>query len=117
MQVVPFAKAPPYDAPNHTGVKAVRLQGGGGSAAGFCTVGLSTYEPGGRAEMDAGAQPKIYVVLSGQIAITLANGERSILGPYDSCLIDAHESREVCNPSTTEALMLVVTPPTASPAR
>jgi quercetin dioxygenase-like cupin family protein len=110
MQIVRLADGRPYDAPRHSGVHSWRIQGGDASAASFCSVGVSRYAPGGSAEMDAGPQEKIYVVLSGEISVTLASGEQSALRAYDSCLIAANEMREVRNTSDADALLLVITP-------
>lgn len=109
MQCVRLADAKPYDAPKHVGVDSLRLQGGDATAGAFCSVGLSRYQPGARAELDAGVQPKIYVVLSGELVVT-AGGERKVLAAFDSCLIAANEPREVENDSPAEAVMLVIMP-------
>ena len=115
MHVVRLAEAPAYEAPKHFDVSSLRLQSAETSGAEFCAVGLSYYQPGGRAEMDAGPQPKIYVVLSGEISVTLASGEKTVLGPFDSCVIEANENRAVTNDTTGEVVMLVITPPAFRP--
>jgi quercetin dioxygenase-like cupin family protein len=111
MQIVRGDAAAPYCPPKHTDVRAYRLQGGAATDAQFCWVGLSFYAPGGRADMDAGPQEKIYVVLAGELTVELGSGEQFVLGLHDSCLIAAHESRAVRNESAAEATLLVITPP------
>ncbi|MDP9012279.1 MAG: cupin domain-containing protein [Pseudomonadota bacterium] len=111
MRVVPVADAPAYITPKHEGVTGYRLQSPEHTGVGFCSVGVSYYSPGGVAEMDAGPQEKVYVVVSGEISVRLASGENSILRRLDSCLIGANERREVRNNTNREAIMLVITPP------
>jgi len=110
MHFVRLPDAEPYTPPKHTGVRAYRLQGGEGSPVKFCSVGISYYEPGGRADMEAGPVEKIYVVLSGEISVTTATRETIVLGQFDSCVIAAEEAREVRNATSSEAVMLVIIP-------
>ena len=119
MHLVRLPDAAPYTPAQHTGVKAYRLQGGEGSGEGsagpFCSVGISYYEPDGRADMAAGPQEKIYVILSGEISITTAPGvtapgRTTVMRPFDSCVIAAGEAREVRNANGSEAVLLVITP-------
>ncbi len=116
MHLVKIADAPAYAPPQHFGVDAFKLQSPELSGVSFCSVGLSYYSPGGHAAMDAGPQQKVYVVLSGEITVLLASGERKVLGKFDSCLIEANERREVRNDSQTEAIMLVLMPVAGSAA-
>ena len=111
MQIVRSADAPTYEAPKHIGVRAHRLQGGEVSGASFCAIGLSCYAPGGRAEMDASPQEKLYVLLSGELTVRLASGEHTVLRPFDSCRIEPNEMRAVENLGGDEAILLVITPP------
>jgi quercetin dioxygenase-like cupin family protein len=108
MHLVRLPDAAPYTPSKHTGVRAYRLQDG--SAVKFCSVGISYYEPDGRAEMAAGPEEKIYIVLSGEITVTLASGASVVMRPFDSCVIAADEAREVRNATGSEAIMLVITP-------
>jgi quercetin dioxygenase-like cupin family protein len=111
MHITRLADAPSYTPSKHVDVDAFRLQGVETSGVEFCSVGLSYYEPGGRAEMDAGPQEKLYVVLEGELAIELADGDIQVLSRYDSCRLFANERREVRNESGSKAVMLVITPP------
>ena len=110
MQITRLADAKRYDAPKHFDVRSLRLQGFGASDADFAWVGLSYYLPDGRAEMDAGAIGKIYVVLEGEITIELGTGETNVLRRLDSCFIPAGEARAVRNAGNEVATMLVVMP-------
>jgi quercetin dioxygenase-like cupin family protein len=110
MKVTRLAEARPYSAPKHVDVASLRLQGLEASPAGFCSVGLSYYLPGGTAEMSAGPQEKIYVVLDGELTIQLGGGETAVLRSLDSCLIEAGEAREVRNETNAVATLLVVMP-------
>jgi quercetin dioxygenase-like cupin family protein len=91
-------------------VEALRLQGLGATPSGFCSVGVSYYLSGGRAEMSAGPTEKIYIVIDGELTVELADGERSVLRPLDSCLIAPREAREVRNDTNAPATLLVVMP-------
>ena len=110
MKVTRLADAKPYSAPAHVDVASLRLQGLEATPAGFCSVGLSYYLPGGRAEMSAGAQEKIYVLIEGELTVSLEGGGQAVLKRLDSCLIEAGEAREVRNDTNAVAAMLVVMP-------
>jgi quercetin dioxygenase-like cupin family protein len=110
MQITRFADAQRYDAPKHFDMRSLRLQGFDASAAKFAWVGLSHFLPQGGAEMDAGPLEKIYVVLSGEVTVQLADGSTQVLKPLDSCYIPAGESRAIRNEGNAVATMLVVMP-------
>lgn len=110
MEITRFNAARRYDAPKHFDMRSLRLQGFDASGAGFAWVGLSHFLPDGGADMDAGPTEKIYVVLDGEITIDLADGGSQTLGPLDSCLIAAGESRAVRNRGNKVASMLVIMP-------
>lgn len=116
MQITRFADAQRYDAPKHFDMRSLRLQGLEASAARFAWVGLSHFLPQGGAEMDAGPLEKIYVVLSGEVTLQLADGSNHVLQALDSCHIPAGESRAIRNHGNAIATMLVVMPnPAAHP--
>ena len=110
MQITRFADAQRYDAPKHFDMRSLRLQGFDASAAKFAWVGLSHFLPQGGAEMDAGPLEKIYVVLSGEVTLQLADGSTQVLKALDSCYIPAGESRAIRNEGNSVATMLVVMP-------
>jgi quercetin dioxygenase-like cupin family protein len=110
MKITRLGDAKRYDAPKHFDMRALRLQGAEASGADFATVGLSYFLPGGGAEMDAGTIGKIYVVLDGQITLTLSDGSTHLLDKLDSCFIAAGEARAVANSGNVVAAMLVVMP-------
>jgi quercetin dioxygenase-like cupin family protein len=104
-----FADAKSYQAPNHYDMRAVRLQGFESGGPEKSWVGLSHFLPGGGAGPDASPLEKVYVVLAGEITVTV--GEQSVtLGPLDSCCIPGGETRAVSNLSNSVATMLVVMP-------
>ena len=90
---------------------ALRLQGLEATSADFAWAGLSLILPGGGADMDAGALGKIYIVVEGEICITLGSGSRAVLGRLDSCFIPAGEARAVSNETNSVASMIVIMPP------
>ncbi len=110
MEVTRFADAQAYEAPMHFDMTSLRLQGFGVSGADFAWVGLSHILPGGGAEMDAGPLGKIYVVIEGEVTVTLGDGDSHVLRKLDSCFIPAGEAREVRNKGNAVATMIVVMP-------
>src|SRR5665647_3977431 len=110
MKITRLDDAKPYSAPKHSDVASLRLQGLEATPASFCSVGLSYYLPGGKAEMSAGAQEKVYVVIDGELTLQTAGGETVVLKRLDSCPIEAGESREVRNETNAVATLLVVMP-------
>lgn len=118
MLVKRFADARSYEAPNHRDMRALRLQGfePGGPTHGW--VGLSHFLPGGGAGPDASPLEKTYVVLSGEIEVSVG-GETTTLRAMDSCFIPGGETREVRNATNTVATMLVMMPypPDMNPLR
>jgi glyoxylate utilization-related uncharacterized protein len=112
MQITRFSEAERYDAPKHFDMRSLRLQGFDLTASKFAWVGLSHFLPQGGAEMDAGALEKIYVILSGEVTVALADGTRHTLRALDSCHIPPGESRAIRNESNDVATMLVVMPHT-----
>ncbi len=99
-----------YDAPGHFKMIAQALQGGKTTPAKFASVGLSTFEPGGGAEMSASKIERIYVVINGRITVR-TDDQEIVLGAFDSCHIPAGVVRAVLNDSAEQAVMLVVMPP------
>lgn len=110
MHVTRLVDAKAYSAPLHSGVASLRLQGLEASPSDFAWVGLSYYLPGAKAEMSASAQPKVYVMIEGQLTVELADGPPHVLYPLDSCLIEAGEAREIRNETNSVATMLVMMP-------
>ncbi len=110
MEVTRLSDAPPYDAPKHHGMVALRLQGGGQTSTERVVVGLSHFLPGGGAEESSSKAERIYVVLEGQITVTTEGGP-VLLGPLDSCFIPPGETRAVQNTTNRPASMLVIALP------
>jgi quercetin dioxygenase-like cupin family protein len=109
LQVTRFDAAKPYDAKNHFGMTAMRLQGQGVSDLADYWVGFSTFLPGGGADKGAAPTAKVYVVLEGEITVTTAEGE-TVLGKYDSCHLPPNLERSIVNKTNLPVLMLVVSP-------
>jgi len=115
MKVTLFADAQPYVAPNHYDMRSLRLQGfEPGGPESFWT-GLSHFLPGGGAGPDASPLEKVYVVLAGELSITVG-GTEVVLRAMDSCCIPGDEIREVKNKGNAVASMLVVMPCPRSPS-
>ncbi len=114
MEIVRFADAPVYTAPNHDDVTARRLQGGEATTAGFVLVGHSEFQPGAAVPMEASPIGKIYVVAQGVISIEQSDGVRHRLQQWDSIFVPAGEARAVVNDSGAPAAIIVVTPPASA---
>ncbi|HTV22461.1 MAG TPA: cupin domain-containing protein, partial [Polyangiaceae bacterium] len=98
MHVTRYQNAPSYEAPGHSHVASLRLQGQEVSPTRTCWVGLSHYLPHGGADSSASDAEKIYVVLSGEITVTTDQGEVT-LGVLDSCYLAPGERRSIANRS------------------
>ena len=109
MEITRFEDAEAYDAPNHHGMIARRLQGLDVSSVENVSVGFSTFQPGGGAERGSSPTEKVYVVVEGEIQVT--NGEGTCtLNRYDSCRLAPNEERTIINATERETKMLVISP-------
>ena len=109
MLVKRFADAESYIAPNHRDVTGLRLQGFEDGGPENQWVGFSQFLPGGGAGPDSTPFEKVYVVLEGEMTLTIG-GVVTILGPMDSCTIPPGEERLLENCSNHVAKMIVVMP-------
>jgi quercetin dioxygenase-like cupin family protein len=109
MRVKRFVEAQPYEAPNHFGVRSLRLQGFEPGGPEKFWVGVSHFLPGGGAGPDASPLEKTYVLLAGRLTVR-AGGVEITLGPMDSCTVPGGEEREVKNAGNDVVTMLVVMP-------
>ncbi len=109
MEITRIKDAHEYDAPKHFKMKARRLQGGDASNAEHVSVAYSTFMPGGGAESSATPFEKIYVVMQGEITVTVSAGKFT-LKQYDSCRIEPDEFRTMLNESDAPAEVLVIIP-------
>lgn len=104
-----FEDAQTYEAPNHWGVVGLRLQGFEEGGPENQWIGLSQFLPGGGAGPDSTPFEKVYVVLEGEMTITI-DGENTVLRRFDSCTIPAGQERRIENCSNDVCKMLVVIP-------
>lgn len=109
MLVKRFADAQTYEAPNHWDVSGLRLQGFEDGGPENQWVGYSQFLPGGGAGPDSTPFEKVYIVLEGEMSITI-NDETTTLGPMDSCTIAPDEVRLLENRGNHVAKMMVVMP-------
>ncbi|WP_299366882.1 cupin domain-containing protein [uncultured Tateyamaria sp.] len=109
MLVKRFEDATPYEAPNHWGVTGLRLQGFEDGGPENQWVGFSQFLPGGGAGPDATPFEKVYVVLEGEMTVTI-DGTDTVLSAMDSCTIPPGEIRTIENRSNHICKMLVVIP-------
>lgn len=109
MQVNRLPSLHAYEAANHFGCTALRMQGFEASESSSFWVGLSYFLPGGGTTHDASSLEKVYVVLDGEITVK-TDEEEAVLGALDSCHIPSGEARTITNRANTVATMLVVMP-------
>lgn len=109
MKVTRFNEAPAYVAPHHFDMRSLRLQGFELGGPQTFWTGLSHFLPGGGAGPDASPLEKVYVVLAGELTVTV-DGQDTVLSPMDSCCIPGGEVRAVKNHGNAIATMLVVMP-------
>lgn len=109
MKVTRFNEAPAYVAPNHFDMRSLRLQGFEPGGPETFWTGLSHFLPGGGAGPDSSPLEKVYVMLAGELTVTV-DGLDTVLKPMDSCCIPGGEVRAVKNHGNTVATMLVVMP-------
>lgn len=109
MLVKRFNDAVPYDAPNHWDVTGLRLQGFEDGGPENQWIGLSQFLPGGGAGPDSTPFEKVYIVLEGEMTVTV-DGKDTVLGAFDSCTIPPDEVRKIENRSNHVCKMLVVIP-------
>ena len=109
MLIKRFEDAAVYEAPNHWGVTGLRLQGFEDGGPENQWIGFSQFLPGGGAGPDSTPFEKVYVVLEGEMTITI-DGQDAVLGAMDSCTIPPDEVRKIENRSNHICKMLVVMP-------
>lgn len=109
MHIKRFDDALPYEAPNHWGVVGLRLQGFEDGGPENQWVGLSQFLPGGGAGPDSTPFEKVYVVLDGEMTVTV-DGAETVLRRYDSCTIAPGEDRKIENRANHTCTLLVVIP-------
>lgn len=109
MRVKRFEEAETYEAPNHWGVTGLRLQGFEDGGPENQWIGFSQFLPGGGAGPDSTPFEKVYVVIEGEMTVTI-DGTDTVLGPMDSCTIPPETVRKIENRSNHICKMLVVMP-------
>jgi glyoxylate utilization-related uncharacterized protein len=109
VNVVRLAEAKKYDPPKHVDCHAMYLQHKTTGSQAPYWVGCSYYLPAGAAELDATDLHKVYVVLDGELTVTVEGAEER-LGPLDSVYLAPGESRTVTNHTNRVATMLVIMP-------
>ena len=112
MLVKRFSEAKPYEAPNHRAYSSLRLFGADAGGPKQFLVGLSHFLPGGGAGPDSSPTEKVYVVLSGELAV-IVGGKETVLKENDSCFIGPNEEREIINRGNDVCTIIVAmsTPP------
>jgi len=102
-----FADAAAFQPEGHTGVSPVRLTGTDPDEP--ISVVLSSYEPGAQAERSPVALDTVYVILTGQLTVSL-DDEEIELNRLDSLFLPAGCVRAVDNRTDEPASMFVIRP-------
>lgn len=84
MKLTRASQAPRYVAPAHHEVSTMRLQGREAGRTERFWVGLSVYRPGGTAEPAPTREETVYVVLDGELVVTV-DGAETVLGGSTEC--------------------------------
>ncbi|KAA1249544.1 cupin domain-containing protein [Mycobacterium simiae] len=106
MNVTRVSQAPEYTAALHRDVLTVRLQGYEAGPTERFWVGLSTYRPGGIADLSAVQEEAVYVVIEGELVVR-SEGTETVLSRLDSVYFAKGEVRTLENRCDREALLLV----------
>lgn len=114
IEITHLAQGQRFHPEGHHGVGPVQLFGGG-HYDGAVTVVLSHYLPGGEAELSPVAAETIYLVLSGSLTLTDADGHAEVLDALDGARITLGTPRRVENRTNLPASMLVIRPNPANP--
>lgn len=109
MKVNRLTQLQPYDAPGHTDMRCLRVQGHEASPSRTSWMGMSVLLPGGHTTLTPSPLEKMYLVLEGEVHLT--NGTESVrLAKHDSVYFEPHESRQLRNDTNTPATILLVMP-------
>jgi uncharacterized cupin superfamily protein len=95
--------------PAHFDMRSARFMGADQGLETFW-CGFSEYQPGGGVEFSGADSPneRVYFVLEGELTLTDADGNKTVLGPKDSVYRGPGDAASVLNTGTTIARMLVV---------
>ncbi len=108
MKKVELKDAPFYEAPGHFGCTTLRIHHKDTTGSQSFWMGLTHFLPKGGAEMGGGDFERIYLVLSGTITVTGADGTEYQLGPMDSLYMASGERRSIMNKTNNPVTMLVM---------
>ncbi|WP_405010022.1 hypothetical protein [Kitasatospora sp. NBC_01539] len=116
IDIVPLTGAQRFEPAGHHGVGPVHLFGGE-QYEGAVTVALSHYLPGGAADMSPVPVETLYLVLTGTLTLTDADGATHVLNALDGARLTTGTARSVENLTNLPASMLVIRPnPAALPS-
>ncbi len=113
MHLVRIADAPAYEAPGHSDMRCLRLQGREAGPSEALWLGLSHILPGGGIALSASPQEKMYVCVAGEVVIR-TDREEVTLRPLDSVRLAPGEPRAVENRTALPATLLLAMPEAAS---
>lgn len=108
MNFTTFSTATVYDPPGHHDVTARRIQGREMGGPDNFTVGISAYAPGAGVDEGPTAAETVYVVIDGELEVTVAGHGPTRLGRNDSLHLHRGEVRSVRNTQPHPATLLVV---------
>ena len=109
IDITRLAQAQRFQPVGHHDVGPVHLFGGE-SYDGAVTVALSHYLPGGGADLSPVPAETVYLVLTGELSLTDADGHTEVLRPLDGARLTSGTPRSVENRTNLPASMLVIRP-------
>jgi hypothetical protein len=115
IDITRLAQARRFQPPGHNGVGPVHLFGGE-DYDGAVTVALSHYLPGGQADLSPVPVETLYLVLTGTLTLTDADGRSEDLHALDGARLTHGTLRRVDNHTNLPASMLVIRPNPVDPA-
>ncbi|MCZ4098693.1 cupin domain-containing protein [Streptomyces sp. So13.3] len=117
IHIARLAQAQRFQPAGHYDVGPLHLFGGE-KYDGAVTVALSHYLPGGRADLSPVPIQTLYLVLTGTLTLTDADGRTWDLHALDGARLTSGTPRSVENRTNLPASMLVIRPnPDASPVK
>jgi glyoxylate utilization-related uncharacterized protein len=109
MHVNRHADLKTYDAPGHTDMRMLRVQGREAGPADKLWQGISEILPGGGTTFTASAEEKFYLVLDGELTVEADSGTE-VLRRWDSCRIAPGERRALRNLTDRTVIVLLTMP-------
>ena len=107
MKVTRVSEAKEYPTTGHYDMRCLRMHGVDTSDCRDFTLGVSHFLPGGRTDYLAAGVELIYIVIEGELTLTVGDDVYT-LGKYDSVHFNIGDEKAIENKTNMPASMLVV---------